>query len=397
MSLAKVTKWFSGNSAQPAKRRPHSKPEAKLQIEKLESRQLMAVNISLSNQVLTITGDSWDNSAYVSKVNGKVHVRVESVPSDGFVLTPSVKTGSYSGVKEIRFFGKAGDDTFDSTFIYPCYLDGGSGDDVLEGGGGDDTIIGGSGNDTLRGVGGNDNLYGGSGVDKLYGGNGMDGLYGGTDGDSLFGGDGADRFLVMNGQTEHKDATSPDAVVRFKNDAKTWTQSEIWAIDEGLRELHLRTGNDNLLETSKGGTITFWRGGNAGGTLATNYGGTGKIVVNDGAFKDDRAAMTVIHEIGHNWDTEHSKYKDWLKLSGWRDTKPSAADASKYNKSLDGDWWYLKTANFADLYAKTNPREDFADSFASYFVHKSDMSNTLGLAKVTTKLNHIDAFFKAMS
>jgi hypothetical protein len=368
--------------------------------EQLEDRRVLAVGISLSSGVLTITGDSWENDCLVSLVNNKVHVRVESVPSTGFVLTPDVKQGDYTGVSSIRFYGNDGDDTFDSTFIYPCILWGGSGNDVMEGGGGNDWIYGGSGNDTLRGVGGHDTLYGGDDNDKLYGGNGCDGLYGGAGADELFGGNDADRFLVMDGANEHKDATSSDAVLRFKNGDKTWKTYEIEQIDAGLRTLHMRTLNDNLLETSNAGTITIWRQKSSGAASADNN-SVGRVNVYDGAFSSTAwTTVVIVHEMGHNWDNEHAKWNDWLKLSGWTSTKPSASVASKYEKgtSTQENWWYLKTATFTRDYAKTNPREDFASSWERYFIVKSGLPNPGGInALPTSKYNHLDAFFSSIS
>lgn len=396
--LQNLVKMWSRKSA--SKRAEVATQSSMGEVESLENRTVLTVKISVASGVLTITGDSWHNDAYVSLVNNKVNVRVESLPTSGFILTPSVTTGSYSGIKEIRFFGYEGNDTFDSTFIYPCYIDGGSGNDVLEGGGGDDTILGGPGNDILRGVGGNDNLYGGSGNDKLYGGSGLDGLYGGADTDELYGGDGADRFLIMDGQTEAKDAGSSDAVIKFKNDVRTWNESEIVAMDTGFRALHLRTQNDNLLETSTGGTLTFWRGGSKGTTLATNF-GSGKIVMYDGAFSNNgTAAVTTIHEIGHNWDTEHSRWSQWLQISGWRSTAPSSSVASQYSKGIDTDenWWYLKSATFARTYGKTNPREDFASSWESYFSRRYNITSTISTSALSSaKTAHLDTLFASLS
>jgi hypothetical protein len=377
----------------------HRLRTARPSMEGLESRVLATVGISLSGSILTITGDSWHNDVLVSKVNDKVTVRVESLPTDGFALRPDVVTREFSSFREVRFSGKGGDDTFDSTYIYPCILDGGDGNDELEGGGGNDKISGGSGDDTLRGVGGDDTLYGGTGRDRLYGGSGLDGLYGGDDVDQLYGNDGADRFLVFEGATEHKDASSSDAVVRFKNGARSWKTSEIEAVDGGLKHLHLKTRNDNLLETKTGGVLLFTRDGSKGTTRGTNF-GSGRISLYDGAFSSSgQTALTSIHEVGHNWDTEHSNWSSWLKLSGWRSSRPSSSEASKYSMGTDEDedWWHLKTAGFARSYGKTNPREDFASSWESYFVFKDKLTNSTGVVALpSAKTGHLDRFFSSL-
>lgn len=380
-----------------------SKGKFQPELQPLEARAVPAVTIGLSAGVLTITGDSWENSAYVSLVNNKVNVRVESVPSSGFVLTPSVKTGTYSGVSLIRFYGNGGDDWFKSTLNYPCELYGGAGDDELEGGGGNDLIYGGSGNDILRGGGGDDSLYGGNDNDKLYGGNGRDGLYGGAGTDSLYGGADSDRFLVMSGQAEHKDATSADAVVTFKNDVRTWSTSEIEAVDAGLRVLHQRTGNDNLLETAKGGGVTFWRGGTNGTYLADNN-SVGRINAYDSMFQSSAVTtLTVVHEMAHNWDNEHNftptySYAKWQTFSGWRSTAPGKAETSSYSKSPKENWWHLKAATFGRSYGKTNPMEDFATAWESYFKTKYRLADALGASSLSTaKYNYIDGLLTRLS
>jgi hypothetical protein len=39
-----------------------------------------------------------------------------------------------------------------------------------------------------------------------------------------------------------------------------------------------------------------------------------------------------------------------------------------YIQSRDGNWWYRADATFASDYARTNPKEDLAESFAAYFI-----------------------------
>ena len=379
--------------------RPARRPT--LSLDRLGDRIVPTVSIGYADQVVTITGDAWNNDCLVSLVNGQMRVRVESTPTNGFILVPVENTRTITGaVKQVRFVGGAGDDGFDSTFIYPCYVDGGAGNDVLEGGGGDDTLLGGDGNDSLRGVGGNDLLYGGAGNDTLVGGNGNDGLFGGAGTDSMTGGAGADRFLVMSGQAEQKDAAPEDAVITFKNDARTWTDAEIEQVDGGLVRLHQRTGNDNLLELKGGAGMTFKREGKQGDTLADND-SAGTIRVFDSTFGSaSLAAATVIHEMGHNWDSEHANWAAWQNLSGWTQTKPTAANLSKYNKgaSTSENWWYLKTSTFALGYGRTNPKEDFSTAWESYFTYKYGLADGQGLARLSTaKFNHLDALFNSLS
>lgn len=417
--------------------RRSQRPQRTLLVESLERRELLA-SISLSGTTLTIRGDSWNNDARVDLSGSKVKVQVVSTPRVGFVLTPDVvrKEFSASQVKKINFYGYDGDDRFVNNLKnVPSFADGGNHNDYLQGGGAADQLYGGAGDDTLLGNGGadilygdagndylygndgNDTLYGGAGDDYLYGGNhnddlygdagrdklygeaGLDGLYGGVDEDALYGGAGADRFLVMYGSKEHKDAASADAVVTFKNGDKAWTESNIETVDQALRLLHHKTGNDNLLELSNGRGITFERhkGAALSTTLADNN-SAGRIRMFDKAFAtNDLAILTTIHEIAHNWDTEHSAWNSWLKLSGWAASKPTA-NASKYQKSTDGEWWHLKDATFTRTYGKTTPREDFATAWESYFVYKHGVKNSAGVSKLSSdKVKHLDAFFAKLA
>lgn len=75
----------------------------------------------------------------------------------------------------------------------------------------------------------------------------------------------------------------------------------------------------------------------------------------------------MIHEIGHNWDTELEDlgvFTEFKRLSGWTQTKPSTGS---YSTSTDGKWYYLTSAKFISDHAKTNPREDWAETFEEYF------------------------------
>jgi hypothetical protein len=414
----------------------------------LEGRDVPAVGMSLSNGILSITGDSWDNSAYVSLVNNKVHVRVDSVPTDGFVLTPAVKTGSYSGVKEIRFYGNDGDDGFDSTFIYPCYIEGGDGHDELEGGGGADTILGGDGADTLRGAGGNDRLYGGDGVDRLYGEGGHDALFGGgqSSADQLWGGTGRDRFLTQ-GSDVIKDGsglnsrTGEDVQLRFADSSSaSWSNTEVRKIDDAFQRLFDATGNNRLLRDSMTTEPLTLTQENLTGMWGYNrhpdirqvrevwYSGPWwnrtehvsyrsrvfahrKIVIDEwdaGAAAENREAVaTMIHELGHNWDSAEEGNAQWNVFVGHSDWKARGQGGATHYLSGDGEWAYAKSAAdgfFGDViatgrgnslrYGKWNPREDFATAWEHYFLNGRTTSHTDGIARA--KLGTIDRFVRSL-
>jgi Ca2+-binding RTX toxin-like protein len=393
-----------------------------LKLEQLESRKMFA-SIALSGTTLSIFGGNGDHdSATINLVGSQLKVRVSSTPITGFILTPQITERMVpTNLTKINFYGYGGDDSFVNNWFndrVTTYASGGAGNDYLEGYNGRDEFFGGSGNDILKGYGGNDllhgddgndtlyggtgndDLYGDGGDDRLYGGSGNDGLYGGAGLDQMFGESGADRFLVMSGSTEHRDAVAEDAVIVFRNGNKVWNENEIEAVDIALRALHHKTGNDNLLELKSGGGLTFERNATGGSstTLADNN-SAGLIRMFNGAFSTDSlAALTVVHEVAHNWDVEHSSWSAWQSKSGWRTTAPSAADAWKYEKSTDGTAWFLKTATFARTYGKTNAREDFATAWESYFVNKHGFANALNVAQLpSSKTTHLDTFFASLA
>lgn len=394
--------------------------------EQLETRR-MPTSITLTSGILTIKGQAdLHDDAVVKLVGSNLQVSLTSYAIGGFSLVPFQKTATFaaSKVTSIKFYGYAGDDSFDNRLSIPSYAEGGDGNDRLYGGastdqffGGDgndylqanagnDTLHGSSGNDTLYGGSGNDNLYGDAGNDTLRGGDGLDGLYGGSGTDQLFGEGGVDRFLQFLNSGEAKDANSSDAVINFQDSSsRKWNEEEIEDVDVGLRLLHLRTGNDNLLELSSGGAVTFVREAAKSGsstTLADNN-SQGRIRMYDRAFSSAaQSAATAVHEMGHNWDTEQSNYTGWKALSGWRSTDPK--DTNKYRKGTDTDenWWYLKSATFGRDYGKTNPKEDWSTAWQSYFMFHNAAS-TGGLLPSTgaqsrlasNKLTFLDQFFNS--
>lgn len=355
-----------------------NRQHTRLSFETLEGREVLSTAALVGN-VLEVKGDGWQNDFKITETSTQIRVRIESTPADGFSLVPDVvdRTFTKSSVGEIKVWGYGANDFVDNYVTSKTM-----------------TAWGGDGNDTLEGGDGVDNLYGGNGDDTLKGWLGNDGLYGGAGTDSLTGGGGADRFLQVSGQTEAKDAAAADAVVLFKNGAKTWSAGEIEKVDAGLKWLHKRTGNDNLLETASGGTITFIRGSSDGDTLAFNS-NNGTITFLDSGLADATlAAATTIHEVGHNWDTERGStgFNNWKALSGWTQTSGSGEV-----KSLDGNWYYGSTARFALDYGKTNPYEDWSTAWERYFTVKYSLPDNQGLQPIpTTKYNHLDAFFNGL-
>ena len=143
-----------------------------------------AVTGSFSNGVLTVDGDSLDNTITVSRdAAGNLLVNGGAVAVIGG--TPTVANTSL-----IRVFGLGGKDT-----ISLNQANGALPRANLFGGGDNDTLIGGAGGDQLFGQSGDDTLLGGGGFDFLFGGDENDTLTGGDADDQVFGQGGTDRMI----------------------------------------------------------------------------------------------------------------------------------------------------------------------------------------------------------
>ena len=326
--------------------------------------------------------------------------------------------------------GGPGNDTINAGDV--GYVNGGPGDDLIYGGYGNDTLCGNDDNDTIFGREGNDSIYGGpgndalrggAGDDKLYGEAGNDGLFGGGDTDTLTGGAGNDRFLAYTYVVLKQrfwtatiaDQGSNDARLGFENSpqitanfagqsgtytytAGTWSSPDIDVLDDAFRVLMDATGNTRLLKKSDGGGLIFDRVGTkvetTGFTAVAWNDGSGKIYITDaGLATHDDACGCVLHEIGHNWDEEYNA-AGWRAVSGWTDANMTGVP--NYVKGLDvnGKWWYKWTSQFASNYARTNPNEDFAESFSAYFCARGAFA--AGLTNVAAKAGFMDGLVASL-
>ncbi|MEZ6121943.1 MAG: hypothetical protein R3C49_02065 [Planctomycetaceae bacterium] len=429
MSFSKITAWFKGSR----RRNQALTGPAPAVVESLESRTLMSVaNATLSSGRLTINANNTRTDVVVNKVGSNIVV-TDNAPG-GFFLTAPTWKFSASSVKSVKFVGGSAADTFVNNYSVPTEAWGNGGDDYLEGANADDVLLGGDGRDTLKGYGGNDRLYGGDGVDKLYGMDGNDSLYGGgsTSADQLWGGAGRDRFLTQTGDVIKDGSginslTGSDVQIRFADSSSaSWSNTEIRMLDDAFQRLYDAVGNNRLLRDSASTEPLTITQENLTGDLGSNtdpyqkndvwWSGpwwnrvqhidrrtvARKIVIDewDESSPTKNALMrdTLIHEFGHTWDNEHSGWSTWQGLSGWRTSAPSSSLASRYSKSKDGGWWYLKTAGFGLDYGKTNPKEDFATAWESYFIQRFSTTNTQGVSRLpSSKYNHLDRFFSSLS
>ena len=142
--LKTVKKSFSP-AATPATTR-----RARLEIEALEAREVMAGSVSVKNAALVIAGTQQADAAQVTFDGSRIWVNLNGTAS---AFSPV-------GINRIEFYGYGGNDTFLNKTGAPSVAYGHGGDDILIGGSGNDYLDGGAGNDQIDGKGGNDTQIG---------------------------------------------------------------------------------------------------------------------------------------------------------------------------------------------------------------------------------------------
>jgi len=222
-----------------------------------------ATTSTFSSGVLTVTGDSLNNTMTISRdAAGKILVNGGAVAVVGG--TPTVANTSL-----IRVFGLEGQDVIslnEANGALPrANLFGGADNDTLTGGTGGDQLFGQGGNDTLLGRGGVDLLFGGGENDTLTGGDADDQVFGqggsdrmiwnpGDDTDLNEGGDGVDTVEVNGGNgAEQFTATANGTRVRFDR-----VTPAPFSIDVGTSEkltLNANGGDDSFSATGNLATL----------------------------------------------------------------------------------------------------------------------------------------------
>ncbi|MBF0105351.1 MAG: hypothetical protein HQM16_08500 [Deltaproteobacteria bacterium] len=176
-----------------------------------------------------------------------------------------------------------------------------------------------------------------------------------------------------------------------------WTNDELVALDRELSKIpatFLRNDPKFIVIQKE----QLPKGVAAGNT------NTGTVLVGEGA---NNIRSAIIHEVGHNHDTENPRWQEFLNMSGWTDVtgqfttvspdfidgayQPHSgsavfkSDGKKYTDSqladLDGDgvkdgriqvqygrvYRVNADARFVSSYAGIHPCEDFAESFRAFF------------------------------
>lgn len=323
----------------------------------------------------------------------------------------------YGDYGDDQLFGSVGNDLLEG-FYGADALYGEEGVDLLRGQGDADLLRGGAGNDTLYGDDGNDRLYGEIDADTLVGGNGDDRLYGGgvSVADRLYGSAGRDRFL-LEGPDVIADWNSIDAKLIFSPGNIQWTAAETEIIDEGFQKLYEQTRNNVLLRDTldptglrfvkytalSGGALSINRLNTRTTSAGTTY--TRTIEVADwnetNPQYNQMLISTVVHEVGHCWDSQkeiaavrpvvQGLWGTFLARSGWTQSQPP--NLTLYNRSADGKWWYLKTAEFARSYGRHNPYEDWS----TVWEHSVFLPNQPVGTNLLSKINTIRALFAELA
>jgi Mlc titration factor MtfA (ptsG expression regulator) len=108
----------------------------------------------------------------------------------------------------------------------------------------------------------------------------------------------------------------------------------------------------------------------------------------------------LLHEIGHNLDGENPNWNGFLALSGWKKVEdPQTPPTQGYTRiaAYDETWEYKTNSALVSEYAKSHPHEDFAESFAAYFLQKAGLqwsdgrpNQGKGAAAIPTKITFIE-------
>jgi Ca2+-binding RTX toxin-like protein len=250
-----------------------------------------AVTSTFSAGVLTVNGDSLDNTITISRdAAGQILVNNGAVTVVGG--TPTVANTS-----QISVFGFSGRDVISlnqaNGALPRANLFGGADNDTLTGGAGGDQLFGQSGNDTLLGAGGFDFLFGGTENDTLTGGDADDQVFGQGDNDRMIwnpgddtdlneGGGGADTVQVNGGGGAEQFTTTANGTrVRFDR-----VNPAPFAIDIGTSEelvLNANGGDDSFSATGNlAALIDITVDGGAGNDTLLGSNGVDLLLGGDG-------------------------------------------------------------------------------------------------------------------
>jgi Ca2+-binding RTX toxin-like protein len=160
-----------------------------LRLESLESRRLMAYDISFDDGILQVEGGAGNDQIEIFYDDDDIVVEIRDRASGNLIEDYDLDADD---VEQMFVYAYEGDDWIYNMTAAPMRAYGHAGNDTIIGGVGDEYLDGGAGNDELYGMEGNDVVYGGAGDDVLGGGAGDD---------NLFGSSGNDRYLFNSWNT----------------------------------------------------------------------------------------------------------------------------------------------------------------------------------------------------
>ena len=227
MKLLRAFRPFSST-----KRSSERSLRRRLRLERMEDRRLMAGDIDLAGDVLTIEGaNEYDDYARVELIGDELLVSLAHYDSNGMLVHEHTEDFDLQDVSLIRFFGYDGQDTFYNITPLPSIAVGGNDRDQFVGGSSVDIFYGDAGDDAFWGSEGEDFLYGGEGDldylfgqggnDSLFGQGGSDWLEGGPGDDQLSGGSADDSYYFLH-QNEYRPDLGHDTVIEYAGGGSDW-------------------------------------------------------------------------------------------------------------------------------------------------------------------------------
>jgi Ca2+-binding RTX toxin-like protein len=294
---------------------------ARLGLESLEDRKLMAANITaslLGDGTLYVEGTEASDKIQVSgHSNGIIQVtrgteqyavpiRDAAGTVRNWVVSSRVRqiqvnalggndevflNGTFASTSKVTLLGGIGNDTLSNQTYVTSHMNGETGADTIYGGFVRDVIWGGHGNDTLYGGDGDDEIAGGDNDDVIWGGNGNDNLAGnwghdyilGEMGvDTLDGGDGDDALDGGHGNDSLEGGAGNDAMSGGEGDDNMHGAGGNDVLDGNGGNDHIAGGDgDDTLYGSDGADRLFGNNGND-----KLYGGSGRDHLDGGNGSD---------------------------------------------------------------------------------------------------------------
>jgi Ca2+-binding RTX toxin-like protein len=212
-------------------------------VQSLESRRLLSSVSLLSDHVLVVTGNQKSaNTITVGLSPGGTSIDV--------TVNGNLSTFTATDVKKVRIYGGKEADTItinetNGAFMYPTFIDGEAGNDVIIGGSGPEIIVSGKGKDSITVGNGNDYVFG-HGGDTITAGSGNDVVIGGAT-TSI----GDDSITLGNGNDTVFGLAGGDTITLGSGNDNVWASND--TINAGA-------GTDNIFERADNNTINAGTG-----------------------------------------------------------------------------------------------------------------------------------------